>query len=433
MLFLLANYRGLVYHNCMKNKRRIGIIGGGASGLFSFFFLGMTNNTDTHITLIEKNEKLGKKLYITGKGRCNITNEASGNEFINNIVTNSKFMIGAEKMFSGRDTFELIEKLGVPLKTERGGRVFPVSDKSSDIIKAFTEFLKKRKDKCSIMLNETVLNIKKSDDIFHVKTNKSSYAFDKLIIATGGKSYSSTGSTGDGYDFAKQFGHTIIALRPALCPIILKDYHGECEGLSLKNVKIEAKKEQKLLFLSEIGEMLFTRNGISGPIVLTCSSYINKIDLKDTYINLDFKPALTKGVLDKRLVREFNENPNKNIAVVLNNLLPKRFVLYFLAKLAIDESTKTNQITKEQREIICNALKGFKLKINRLDDLEYAIITSGGVNVKEINPKTMESKIVNGLYFIGELLDVDGLTGGFNLQIAISTAYSASKAILKGE
>lgn len=400
------------------------VIGGGASGLF---VSGGCAQKVYNVTLLEKNEKVGKKLYITGKGRCNITNCCSNEEYFSNVPTNSQFLYSCISSFTPYDTMQFFEEHGLPLKVERGNRVFPESDKSSDVIKVLQNYC--IHSRVNIKLNEEVIDCYKNSQTskFVVITTNSKYECDKLIICTGGKSYSATGSNGFGYKIAKKFGHTIIEPVPALCPIKLKDkWVKSVEGLSLKNVKLLAYSNNKLV-KSEFGEMLFTSNGISGPIVLTLSSYINR--LKNVDLILDFKPALTYETLENRILREFENNKNSQINTVIRSLLPKNLVSIFLSYVKLPESLKVNSITIEQRKSIVKSLKEFKLNFDGLYDIDYAIITSGGVCTKEINPKTMESKIVSNLYFAGEVIDVDALTGGFNLQIALSTANNIVRGI----
>lgn len=404
---------------------KIIIIGGGPSGLMCAIQCAQNGN---EVIVLEKNEKVGKKLYITGKGRCNVTNFCSNEEFLNNVVTNSKFLYSCLNAFTPNQTMEFFEKQGVKLKIERGNRVFPESDKSSDIIKALNKSCVEKNVK--ILLNQDVIDVSKTNDKFCVRTKTSYHLSDAVVICTGGKSYSSTGSTGFGYEIAKKFGHTIVPIKPALCPIKLKDeWVKKVEGLALKNVAINVYSNHKKV-LSEFGEMIFTSNGISGPIVLTISSYINKMSNVELFI--DFKPALSYEQLENRLIREFDNAKNSQINSVLKNLLPKNFVSIFLDSCNILENKKINSLTVEKRKKIANTLKNFKLNFDSLYDINYAIITSGGVNIKEINPKTMESKLINNLFFAGEILDVDALTGGFNIQIALSTGYCAGKGVLNG-
>lgn len=395
---------------------KIAIIGGGAAGLMAGGFLSKQGHT---VTIFDGNEKCGKKLYITGKGRCNVTNACEKEEYLENVVNGRKFMMSAINQFTPYDTQSFFESLGVKLKVERGNRVFPLSDKASDIIKALTLHC----GDCEIKLNEMVKAIEKKESFFVVLTSDNKYQFDRVIIATGGMSYSSTGSKGDGYKFAKMFGLNVIKPRGALVPIKLKDkFCCELAGLSLKNVKLTANFSggKKSLF----GEMLFTHDGISGPIALSLSSYISQE--REVKLELDFKPALNLEQLENRLLREFSENLNKNLTYIIKGLLPRSLVEIFLNKAAINGETKVNSVSKEQRMKIISLLKAFPLNFDGLYPIEAGIVTAGGVDLKEINPKTMESKLVKGLYFIGEVLDIDCLTGGFNLQTAFSTAYAAA-------
>lgn len=390
---------------------KIAIIGGGPAGMMC----AIKAAENHQVTIFEKNEKLGKKLFITGKGRCNLTNYCDEREFLKNIVNNSSFMYSSIYSFSPFTTYYYFEELGLPLKVERGNRVFPASDKSSDVIRAYEKKLKTLGVK--INLNYEVTSIEKVDDKFILNGREK---FDKVVIATGGISYKLTGSTGDGYKFAKDFGHKVIDQVPGLIGINLKN-NFSLAGLTLKNVELKILKDKKILS-REFGEMLFTHRGISGPIVLTTSSKINR--LKDFEMYLDLKPALDPEKLDARILRDFHENQNKNLENVMKSLLPRDLIIYVLESAGISGDKKVNQITKEDRESLVKTIKNFELKFDSMDDIDRAIVTSGGVDVKDIDPKTMESKKVSGLYFIGEVLDLDGLTGGFNIQIANSTGYS---------
>ena len=390
---------------------KVAIIGGGPAGMMC----AIKAAENHQVTIFEKNEKLGKKLFITGKGRCNLTNYCDEREFLKNIVNNSSFMYSSIYSFSPFTTYYYFEELGLPLKVERGNRVFPASDKSSDVIRAYEKKLKALGVK--INLNYEVTSIEKVDGKFIINGREN---FDKVVIASGGISYKFTGSTGDGYKFAKDFGHKVIDQVPGLIGINLKN-NFSLAGLTLKNVELKILKDKKILS-REFGEMLFTHRGISGPIVLTTSSKINR--LKDFEIYLDLKPALDPEKLDARILRDFHENQNKNLENVMKSLLPRDLIIYVLEGAGISGDKKVNQITKEDRESLVRTIKNFSLKFDSLDDIDRAIVTSGGVDVKDIDPKTMESKKVKGLYFIGEVLDLDGLTGGFNIQIANSTGYS---------
>ncbi|MBS6720277.1 MAG: NAD(P)/FAD-dependent oxidoreductase [Peptoniphilus harei] len=390
---------------------KIAIIGGGPAGMMCAIKAAENHG----VTIFEKNEKLGKKLFITGKGRCNLTNYCDEREFLKNMVNNSNFMYSSIYSFSPFTTYYYFEELGLPLKVERGNRVFPLSDKSSDVIKAYEKKLKALGVK--INLNYEVTSIEKVGEEFILNGREK---FDKVVIATGGISYKLTGSTGDGYKFANNFGHKIINQVPGLIGINLKN-NFSLAGLTLKNVELKVIKDKKIIS-NEFGEMLFTHRGISGPIVLTTSSKINR--LKDFELFLDLKPALKPEKLDARILRDFSENQNKNIENVMRSLLPKDLISYVLYRAGISGDEKVNQITKIERENLVKTIKNFELKFDKLDDIDRAIVTSGGVDVKDIDPKTMESKKVSGLYFIGEVLNLDGLTGGFNIQIANSTGYS---------
>ena len=399
---------------------RVAIIGGGASGLFAGGLLAKAN-IDTCI--FDGNEKLGKKLYITGKGRCNLTNDCPVESYLENVVNGKKFMQSAINKFNCQDTMKYFEALGCPLKVERGGRVFPVSDKSSDVIKALTKSV----TSCDIHLNEKVKTIINQDNTFKIVTDLNSYTFDKVIVASGGKSYQATGSKGDGYNFAKSFSLNVVPPRSALCPIKLKDdFCKELQGLSLKNVKLCAKTESKSYEF--FGEMLFTGDGISGPIALSLSSFLNEERSVELYI--DFKPALSREQLEERLKRDISSNLNKEASFLIKSLLPKSLIEPFLQTCNIDKHKKLNSLTVKERQNIVSNLKHFALSFNGLYPVESGIITAGGVDLKEINPKTMEAKRVPNLYFIGEVLDIDCLTGGYNLQTAFSTAYACANAII---
>ena len=393
------------------------VIGGGASGLMASYSAGLCG---AKVLLLEKNDKLGRKIYITGKGRCNVTNNSPVSEHIENTVHGANFMRSALSQFNCEDLMSLLTNSGLMLKTERGNRVFPVSDKASDV----TKTLEKLIDSVGIdvKLSSEVKSVKKVDDYFIVSTANNKYTTDCVVIATGGNTYSSTGSTGDGYKFAQTFNQKVTPIKPALVPIILKDDVKELEGLSLKNVALMYDK----IILQ--GEMLFTNNGISGPIALTMSSLICQQDIVNHEISIDFKPALTTQKLLDKFNREFvsSEFNKKSIKNYLKSLLPARFVEHFVGRITFGEQMAC-QTNKEERQILANLLKHFEFIIRSLDKLEYGIITSGGVDLNEIKPKTMESKLVDNLFYCGEVLDVDALTGGFNLQIAFSTGYVAGQ------
>ena len=396
---------------------KIAIIGAGASGLFAGGLLG----NKYEVTIFDKNEKCGKKLYITGKGRCNLANDCEKEVFFNNVVNGNKFMFSAINQISPKEIISYFENNGLRTKTERGGRVFPASDKSSDVIKT----LQKLCNKCCIKLNEEVktIDFDANANKFIVKTSVNNYYFDKVVIATGGKTYPLTGSTGDGFKFAKQFGHNIIAIKPALVPIELNDsFVKQLQGVSLKNVTLYCETNKKIYQF--FGEMMFTDKGITGPIVLSISSYINKDTVKNLYI--DFKPALSKEQLKERLERDISENNNKTMITLIKSYLPKSVGEIFLKKLNIPFDQKVKSLTLLQKNQFVDMFKNFGITYKKLYPLETGIITSGGVDLKEINPKTMESKLQKGLYFIAEVLDVDCLTGGFNLTTAFSTAFACA-------
>lgn len=400
----------------------VAVIGGGASGLISAGFCAKNGNI---VDLYESNEKLGKKLYITGKGRCNVTNYSSPNEILENVVNNAKFLYSSLYNFTSYDVVNFFESLGTPIKIERGNRAFPVSDKSSDIIKALERFA--LKNGVNILLNSKVKSIFKNNDKFEITTMGGMCKhYDATIICTGGKSYSATGSTGDGYYFAKTLGHSIVDIKPALVPIILNDeFVKQLEGVSLKNVLLKAKYKtfKKELF----GEMVFTSNGISGPIALSLSSYINRLDhLK---LSIDFKPALTSEKLTDRIIRDIQNNKESQISTLLAGLLPKAVASVFVDVIKLDKTRRNKTLNTKEIENIVNTLKDFPLCYKSVDKIDYGIITSGGVDTKQINPKTMESKLVKNLYFAGEVMDVDALTGGYNLQIAFSTGFVAGNSI----
>ena len=391
---------------------KVAIIGAGAAGMFA---AGLISRKGHEVVVFDTNEKCGKKLFITGKGRCNFTNVCDRETFLSNIVRGGKFFQSALAKFSPQECVQFFEDQGVRTKVERGNRAFPASDKSSDIIKALERFM----DGAKVVLNHKVKRIFKSGEHFDVDGQK----FDRVIVATGGKSYSATGSDGDGYNFARRFGHSIVDLKAALVPIEVDEkFVSELQGLSLKNVRLTAITKQKSF--SEFGEMLFTDKGISGPIALTLSSLINRLDCQ--FLQLDFKPALSEDVLEKRLLREFESAKNKNLATVMATLLPKRLIKVFLNSLNLDGSKKINSILLQERKTLLKGLKCWTLKYKMLYPINSGIVTSGGVDLKQIDPKNMQSKLVDGLYFIGEVLDIDALTGGFNLQIAFSTAFAAS-------
>ena len=463
---------------------KIAIIGGGASGMMAGILLGQMGHS---VFLFEKNAFLGKKLLITGKGRCNVTNDTTGEEFLSNVVRGKKFMLSAERGFNSADTKAFFEGLGVGLKTERGKRVFPISDRAVDVRDAMERALKQAG--AHIIFNAAVEkicvtsgneNVTSGDDKMAVgaeiavssdenaagsaefdvnravknnteKSGKHSVTesgervatgvvvngkredFDAVIVATGGCSYPLTGSTGDGIKFAKLVGHKITPLAPALNGI--KIGGGECkklEGLSLKNVRVSATFEGKTVYTSDIGEMLFTSVGVSGPLVFTMSSFINRAAV-DT-ISINFKPGLTREQLISKIDREVAAMGAKQVRALLRSMLPERLVDVFLARLMLSETTKCSQLSRETRGDLVNLLSAFPLKFVSVEPIETSVVTSGGIDTTEISPKDCQSKLVRGLFFIGEVLDVDALTGGFNLQIAFSTAAACARSkFFKGE
>lgn len=406
------------------------IIGGGPAGLMAA--ISSAKNGDK-VTIIEKMNFCGKKLLITGKGRCNITNNAQMDKFMENTPTNPKFLYGVFNNFTNKDMIELLENEGVKTKVERGERVFPVSDRAQDVLEALLHILKKQN--VQILTNTTAKRIIIDDEknVLGVELyNGKEIKADKIILATGGKSYPVTGSTGDGYKLAKDLGHTITKIEPSLVPLTSHDeVCKELQGLSLRNVAIQLQICDKVVY-KDFGEMLFTHFGVSGPIVLSASSYLVKTKNIEQILNegkveleVDLKPALSEEKLDARILRDFEEQKNKQFKNSLDKLLPQKLIPVIIEKTNINESKKINEITKQERQKLVNELKHFKISINGTRPIEEAIVTSGGINIKEINPKTMESKLINGLYFAGEIIDVDCLTGGYNLQVAWSTGYTA--------
>ena len=407
-------------------KRNVVVIGGGAAGLMAALKAAQNSN---NVTLIEKNQKVGRKIMITGKGRCNVTNNCDNDTFIKNVAANGRFLYSAISAFTSADTIDFFESLGVSLKTERGNRVFPQSDKASDIVDALFRAVKKSGVK---IVYDTVKSLYKQGEQFVTVLESGEVIFsDGVIIATGGVSYPLTGSTGDGYEFAKKFGHTVTPIRPSLVPLTVHEgFCSKLSGLTLKNVTLKVYEEgrDKPVF-SELGEMLFTHFGISGPLVLSASALMRKIEEKKYFAEVDLKPALDAQTLDKRLQRDLSENANKDIVNSLDKLLPKSLIPVVIKLSEIDERIKSNQITREQRAALCSVIKGLKMTVTGFRPIEEAIVTGGGISVKEINPKTMESKLISGLYFAGEVIDVDAYTGGFNLQIAFSTGALAGMNI----
>lgn len=401
------------------------VIGGGAAGMMAAIGAAYNGN---EVVLFEKNEKLGKKIFITGKGRCNVTNASDIENHMNNVISNGKFLYSAYNCLSSDDICSMIESTGVELKTERGNRVFPLSDKSSDVIRALRKML--IDIGVEIKIDTEIKTIQSKDSIMLTDNVGRSYSGDKCIVATGGLSYASTGSTGDGYKWAKDLGHEIIETNPSLVPFEIREsYCKKLQGLSLKNVKLTVLSENKV-FYEDTGEMLFTHFGISGPLVLSGSCYItDKLKKMPFKAVLDLKPALDRDMLDKRLLRDFKENINKNFNNSLDKLLPKKIIPTIIELSGIDPYKKVNEVTKEEREKLIDTIKHLEMNIIGTRGYNEAIITKGGISVKDINPKTMESKKSPNIYFVGEVLDLDAMTGGYNLQIAWSTGYLAGSSI----
>lgn len=403
------------------------VVGGGAAGMMAAYAAAECGHK---VLLIEKNEKLGKKLFITGKGRCNVTNACEQDKLFENIVSNPKFLYSAFYDFDNRQMMDLIEKAGCPLKVERGERVFPVSDHSSDVIAALEHLLLQKK--VEVRLHTAVEKILTKEE--RVKgvllTGGRTLAADAVVLATGGLSYQATGATGDGHRMAGQLGHTLKECTPALVPMEIKEpWCSQLQGLSLKNVTLTMACGKKNVWQG-FGEMLFTHFGISGPLVLSASSFYNKCkDKDDVTVMIDLKPALTAEQLDKRILREFEQNLNKQLKNVIGSLYPSKLTPVMIDLSGIGGEKKIHEITRQERDRLTAVTKGLKMHVSGLRDYTEAIITQGGIKVKEVNPSTMESKLVKGLYFAGELLDLDAVTGGFNLQISWSTGHLAGSSI----
>ena len=403
------------------------IIGGGAAGMMAAIAAAYNGN-EVHV--FEKNEKNGKKLFITGKGRCNITNASDIENHFANIMRNSKFLYSAYHCLDSYGVCTMIESAGVETKIERGNRVFPLSDKSSDVIYALNKMM--RDIGVNIHLKSEIVSVsKENENIILKEKNGKKHIGDACIIATGGISYPVTGSTGDGYKFAEKIGHTITERYPSLVPFNIKEeFCKELQGLSLKNVELKIQDETGKQYYSEMGEMLFTHFGISGPLVLSASGHISdKLKEHQFIAKIDLKPALSNEALDKRILKDFEENINRNFNNSLDKLLPKKLIPVIVELSGINQYKKVHEITKEERENLVKLIKELKMSISGTRGYNEAIITKGGVSVKDINPKTMESKIVPGIYFAGEVLDIDALTGGYNLQVAWSTGYLAGSSI----
>lgn len=408
--------------------KRVIVIGGGAAGMMAAIFAARNGNK---VAIYEKNEKLGKKLFITGKGRCNLTNACDIEQLFQAVKTNRKFLYSGFYSFDNQQTMEFFKEIGLKLKIERGERVFPVSDKSSDVIKVLETEL--RKLGVEIYFRTAVEQIVIENDLVKgivLEHEKKVIEAEAVIVATGGKSYETTGSTGDGYRFATKAGHTVKEPQPSLVPFEIKEkFCKKMQGLSLKNVKVTVKSGKKTIY-EDLGEMLFTHFGISGPLILTASTQIHKYLLqKDITVSIDLKPALSEEELDQRVLRDFNEFVNKQFKNALDKLLPKKMIPIIIELSGIDPDKKVNIITKDERHHLVHCMKNLTMHVSGLRGFQEAIITKGGIHVKEINPGTMESQLIKGMYFCGEVLDLDAITGGYNLQIAWSTGYLAGVSV----
>ena len=397
------------------------VIGAGAAGMMAAHAALTCGHK---VIILEKNEKCGKKIYITGKGRCNLANDCDTSEFFDKVVSNPKFLFSSIYTLSPAQTLDMFQnEFGLPIKTERGGRVFPVSDKSSDVIKALESNI--RSLGADIKLNTKVLNVSKEDDTFITKTDRGVFRSDAVIIATGGLSYPSCGSTGDGYKFAKDFGHKVSNTYPALVPLNTKDEWPKLlQGLALRNISVRFEYNGRPIY-EDFGEMLFTHFGVSGPVVLSASSYIAKYKTNEINMFIDCKPALTYEELERRIERDFSEQRNIHFSNSLKRLLPARLINVIVEMSQIKPDKPVKQITAAEISKLAYLIKNIPLSLNGTRQFNEAIITGGGINIKEINPSTMESKLVSNLYFAGEMIDVDAVTGGYNLQIAWSTGYTA--------
>lgn len=400
------------------------VVGGGAAGMMAAIFAARNGQ---NVTLLEKNEKLGKKIFITGKGRCNITNASEIEDLFSAVISNPKFLYSGFYSFTNDQVIHFFEELGVATKIERGNRVFPVSDHSSDVIAALAREMQHLKVKVQLHCEVKELLINNEREIKGVRlANGKKMTADAVVVATGGISYPSTGSTGDGYRFARNCGHKVTELFPSLVPMEVKEWYAkELQGLSLKNIEIHITDGKKKLY-DEFGEMLFTHYGVTGPVILSASSIVGKtLEKKELVLHIDLKPALTKEQLDKRLLREFEANHNKQFKNAIDSLFPAKLRPVIIELSGIEEEKKVHEITKEERLNLLRLIKDFHMTLTGLRGYNEAIITKGGISVKEIDPGTMESKLIKNLYFAGEVLDLDAVTGGYNLQIAWSTGYLA--------
>ncbi len=400
---------------------KIAVIGGGAAGMMA---AGTAVSLGASVTVFESTDRLGKKLAITGKGRCNVTNDSDISVILQNIPRNPRFMYAPLSAFTPEDTKTFFESLGVKLKTERGNRVFPVSDKARDIVEAMKSYSSGAR-----IIYKKVTSIIPSGTRFTVKCKDTSEDFDRVIIATGGRSYPLTGSDGSGYRLASKLGHTVTEIKPSLVPLESPSpYPERMQGLSLRNVRVTVKDSTGRSLYEDFGEMLFTHFGVSGPTVLSASAHLRDFNISSLTLSIDLKPALDEKALDSRLLSDFEKKANRDLCNSLSDLLPSKMIEPFIDYTGLDGRKKVNSLTREERRRILTSLKSFDIPLSRPRPIEEAIITSGGVEIKEISPKTMESKLVKGLFFAGEVIDVDAYTGGFNLQIAFSTGYLAGKS-----
>lgn len=410
-----------------ENAIKVSVVGGGAAGMTCAYFLAKEG---ANVTLFEHGPRLGKKLSITGKGRCNLTNECTLDTFLANMTKNPKFMYRAFSRFGPRDVMALFESFGVPLKTERGMRVFPVSDKAGDIVDALKKALR---DVGVRVVYESVTSLMiENGRVAGVRADKGEYKSGAVVLCTGGKSYPQTGSDGSGYALAKQAGHTVTPLLPSLVPLETEEtWPKELMGLSLKNtaIKITENVSGKKVY-DDFGEMLFTHFGVSGPMILSASAHLREMGKKRFTLHIDLKPALDEKTLDKRLLAEFSGRENKNFSNTLSGLLPSKLIPVFIKLSGIAPERKVNTLTKEERARLVRLFKDMTLGIKGFRPISEAVVTSGGIDVREVDPANMQSKICKGLFFAGEILDLDAYTGGFNLQIAFSTAYSAAQGAL---
>ena len=409
--------------------RRVAVIGAGAAGMMAAITAA---EAGASVTLFERNDRVGKKLRITGKGRCNVTNNCDNNEFLSNVPTNPRFLYASLSRFSTADTVAFFESAGVPLKTERGKRVFPISDRAADIVSAMER--RCREAGVEIVHRRVRGLIIEDGHISGLRYGDSEESFDAVIVCTGGRSYSMTGSDGDGYRFATEAGHTVTPLHPSLVPIVAEGkLCASLQGLSLKNVSLSIKMIQsgKTVY-EDFGEMLFTHYGLTGPLVLSASAHLSDITPGKYEAVIDLKPALDEKTLDARILSDFSKYQNRDLINALDDLLPQKMIAPYIGLCGIDPRKKVNSITREEREKMVQVLKGIHIKLVGFRPIEEAIVTRGGVSVKEVDPKTMQSKLVEGLYFAGEVLDVDAYTGGFNLQIAFSTATVAGSSAAWG-